>query len=453
MKEQSNAEPKYFIFTFGCQMNEHDTEVLCGLLESIGFYPADNYQESDMIVINTCAVRQKAEDKVTGLLGELVAWKKNRGGRMLAVGGCMAQQGEVAEYIQRKFRHVDILFGTHSLPQFPRLLDKAKNSNKMVVDIDEKTVDREGLPIARKDIYQAWVPVIYGCNNFCSYCVVPYVRGRERSRSMDDIISEAKSLVMEGCKEITLLGQNVNAYGKDLTGEADFSSLLEKLNKVDGLSRIRFLTSHPRDFEERMIKVIASSENICEHFHLPIQSGSERILKKMNRGYTCESYRTLVKTIREYIPGAAITTDIIVGFPGEKDDDFKSTMDLLEEIRFDAAYTFLYSERKGTPALKLSGKVSQEVKKERITALIGKQQDIGYEINQKLIGSNVEVLVEGPSKNDPHKITGRTRTNKLVHFKAENIAEGQLCHLRIKNAKTWHLSGELIAPGKIKTEV
>lgn len=427
-------------------MNEHDTEVLCGMLESMGFIPADDYRDSDLLVVNTCAVRKKAEDKVTGLIGELIAWKKKRKGRLLAVGGCMIQQKEVADYFRQKFRHVDILFGTHSLPHFPRLMKKAELSGETVVDTNEEHVDREGLPIARKNRYQAWVPVIYGCNNFCSYCVVPYVRGRERSRPMEEIITEVENLASEGCKEITLLGQNVNAYGKDMHGKGSFSTLLEELNKVDGLKRIRFMTSHPRDFDERIISVIAYSENICKHFHLPIQSGSDHILSMMNRGYTRTGYRDLINNIRGIISDASITTDFIVGFPGETDEDFKYTMDLLDEIKFDAAYTFLYSERRGTPALRIEEKVPPEVKKERITRLIKKQQDIGYEINQKLVGSVEEVLVEGPSKNDPGKITGRTGTNKLVHFEAYDIEEGDLCHIKITRAKTWHLSGELVTP-------
>lgn len=434
----------YYIFTFGCQMNEHDTEVLCGLLESMGYEPVDNPGDSDLIVINTCAVRRKAEDKVTGLLGELVAWKKERKGRMLAVGGCMAQQEETTAYIKRKFKHVDIIFGTHSLPRFPALIEESADYGRTVVDIGEEHIGREGLPAARKTLYKAWIPVIYGCTNFCSYCVVPHVRGPERSRSMDDILTEVKKLAADGCKEITLLGQNVNAYGKDLYGESRFPHLLEELDGVEGLDRIRFMTSHPRDFEERMIEVIARAKNICEHFHLPLQSGSNSILKKMNRGYTRESYNRLVRMIRDLIPGSSVTTDLIVGFPGEKDADFEDTLEMVRSIKFDAAYTFVYSERSGTPAVKMKGSVPPETRKERITKLIEEQQNAGLEINRRLVRQTAEVLVEGVSKSDPEKITGRTRTNKLIHFPGESTMEGRLCHVKILKAGTWHLSGEMV---------
>ncbi|NLZ27443.1 MAG: tRNA (N6-isopentenyl adenosine(37)-C2)-methylthiotransferase MiaB, partial [Firmicutes bacterium] len=376
------------------------------------------------------------------LLGELISWKEERPNRMLAVGGCMVQQREVADRIARKFRHVDIIFGTHLLPHFLRLLETAGSTGKMIVEIGEEDLEREGLPVSRKNRFPAWVPVIYGCNNFCSYCIVPHVRGREHSRPLHRIVNEVKSLGKSGYREVTLLGQNVNAYGKDLTGENSFHLLLDELSKVPEISRIRYMTSHPRDFEERIIEVIARSENICEHFHLPIQSGSNRILEKMNRGYSCEYYVHLVETIRNYIPAAAITTDFIVGFPGEEEEDFMETMALIDQIRFDAAFSFLYSERRGTPASKMGSKIPRKIKRERIMALNEKQQEIGLQINSELIGSVEEVLVEGVSKNDPHKLTGRTRTNKLVHFEGNPGMEGDLIDLRIGQAGTWHLSGE-----------
>ncbi len=437
-----NKPHSYYIITLGCQINDHDSELLAGQLKEEGLFPAPCIDTADLLIINTCAVRKKPEDKVSTLLGELIPWKKERPDRMLAVGGCMVQQRDVADRLARKFKHVDILFGTHVLPHFTRLLEMARNTGKIVIETGEVDLDREGLPVSRKNRFQAWVPVIYGCNNFCSYCIVPHVRGRERSRPLHQIVNEVKELGQSGYREVTLLGQNVNAYGKDLAGENRFHQLLDELSKVPEISRIRYMTSHPRDFEERIIDVIARSENICEHFHLPIQSGSNRILKKMNRGYTREYYIRLVETIREYIPDAAITTDFIIGFPGEEEEDFMETMALIEEIRFDAAFSFLYSERRGTPASKMKNKIPREVKRDRIMDLNRTQQEIGLQINSELVGSVAEVLVEGVSKNDPHKLTGRTRTNKLVHFKGNPDMEGHLIDLRIEQAGTWHLSGE-----------
>ncbi len=435
----------YHVITYGCQMNENDSELVSGLLESRGFSYCHSYEEADIIVINTCAVRQKAEDKVTGLLGELVHWKREKPGRILCVGGCMSQQEEVAAYLKKKFKIIDIIFGTHSMPRLLEFIERRSESKSAMVDIGEKFVERENLPLKRKKAYHAWVPIIYGCNNFCSYCVVPYVRGREKSRSFERIIEEVESLASSGCKEIMLLGQNVNAYGKDLPErESLFVALLDKLNKIDGIQRIRFLTSHPRDFSEEMVEAVASMDKVCEHFHLPIQSGSNRILKKMNRGYTREGYIRLTEVIRKYLPDAAITSDLIVGFPGEGEKEFSETMELLDVVRFDAAYTFVYSERKNTPAAKLAEKVAPEVVKARITELIQKQQAIGLDVNKRLAGAYVEVLVEGRSKNDKEKYSGRTRTNKLVHFRGKGLNEGDICMVQITEPKTWHLTGEIV---------
>jgi len=438
-----NLDKKYYIISFGCQMNELDTEVISGLLENIGYIPASDYHEADLLLINTCAVRQKAEDKVAAFLGELRSWKKERKGRMLAVGGCMPQQKEIAQYLRRNFKHVDIIWGTHSVPHLPDLIDEAQETKKTVVDIEESYAKREGLPVTRKSNMQAWVPIIYGCTNYCSYCIVPYVRGKERSRSTENIVDEVKQIAEQGYKEITLLGQNVNAYGKDLNDGSKFTYLLEELDEIDGIERIRFMTSHPRDFEYKIIEVIANSRHICEHFHLPLQAGSNHILQKMNRGYTREHYFELIQKIKEMIPGASITTDLIVGFPGETEEDFEQTLDMVELVKFDAAYTFVYSKRKGTPAANMPEQISSEVKKERIERLIKLQQSIGWEINQQLVGQTVEVLVEGTSKNDPKKLTGRTRTNKLVHFTGDISWKGFLCPVTITDAQTWYLSGEI----------
>jgi len=434
----------YHTITFGCQMNEADTEVLHGLLEALGFCYTELKEEADLLVIVTCAVRQKAEEKVSTLLGRLRSWKKEKTDRILAVGGCMSQQEEVADYIKRKFPYVDIIFGTHSLAYFPDLLKEAGESKTTVVDVEEKYTTREGLPVQRKSSFQAWVPIVYGCNNFCSYCVVPYVRGRERSRNFHEIIKEVRKLGQEGYREITLLGQNVDAYGKDLPEGQDLVSLLQELNQVESINRIRFLTSHPRDFSKGIVCSVAELDKVCEHFHLPLQSGSNRILKKMNRGYSRKHYLELVDYIKDIVPEAAITTDLIVGFPGETEEDFTETMDMVEKIRFDAAYTFVYSPRRKTPAAKMEDDVSPDIKKERIMHLVERQKEIGWEINCNLEGSTLEVLVEGVSKEDNEKLTGRTRTNKLVHFEGPSSLKGKLCLLKINQAKTWHLQGELL---------
>jgi len=426
-------------------MNEHDTEVMRGLLENEGFVPCHHYADADLLIVNTCAVRQKAEDKATAFLGEMRRWKKERPGRLLALGGCMPQQGgDVLNYLGKSFDHIDIIFGTHSLPYLPALIQEAQISPQPVIDIEDRgNSSREGLPITRSSRFHAWVPIIYGCTNFCSYCIVPFVRGPERSRPLSNIMEEVEGLARQGYQEITLLGQNVNAYGKDINGKSEFALLMEKLSEIDEIKRIRFLTSHPYDFTLNIVEVMARSPKICEHIHLPLQSGSNRILEMMNRGYTAEHYKDLAHNIRKLLPQASLTTDLIVGFPGETEEDFWQTMEMVEEIRFDAAYTFVYSDRKGTPAARMPSKVSSETKKERISHLIKRQQEIGLEINRELIGKSVEVLVEGVSKSDPEKLTGRTGTNKLVHFPGERVKEGHFCRVKILKAKTWHLAGEL----------
>lgn len=437
-------KPTYHVHVMGCQMNEHDAEVLCGMLESMGFEAAESMENASLLVLVTCAVRGKAEEKAATLLGKLKSWKEGNPGRIIAVGGCMSQQQEMADYIRKKFRHVDIVFGTHSLPHFPDLLKDAYSRGETIVDIEEKESAREDLPIRRKKRFQAWVPIIYGCENYCSYCIVPYVRGAERSRALKNIVQEVTGLAREGYKEITLLGQNVNAYGRDLHTGENLASLFEALNGVDGIQRIRFLTSHPRDFHHEFIQAAARYEKVCEHFHLPLQSGSNRILKLMNRGYTREHYLSLVENIRELIPRASITTDLIAGFPGETEVDFEGTVDMMERVRFDAAFTFIYSPRRGTPAHQMPGEVSSDIKRNRIDGLIQRQKEIGLQINKTLAGKEVEVLAEGKSKGNAQKITGRTRSNKLVHFTGKSVGEGDLVTVKITDVQTWHLKGELV---------
>lgn len=439
------AEKKYNISTFGCQMNENDSEKLAGMLEAMGYIHTANPEECDLILYNTCCVRENAELKVYGHLGALKALKKARPDMIIALCGCMMQQKEVVDHILAKYRHVDLIFGTHNLYRLPELLFKALNSGVPIADVkDYEDFIAEGVPIRRENGVKAWLTIMFGCNNFCSYCIVPYVRGRERSRKPSDVIDEARLLGRQGYKEITLLGQNVNSYGKDLANSVTFAGLLRKLDDVEGIERIRFMTSHPKDLSEELIDAIRDCEKVCEHVHLPIQAGSNRILKEMNRRYTREHYTELVNKIREKVPGISLTTDIIVGYPGETEDDFDKTLDLVENVRFDYVYTFLYSKRTGTPAAKKDAQVSEAVMKSRFQKLLSLQNVIGKEINDELAGKNVEVLVEGLSKNSINMLTGRTRTNKIVNFKGSTDLAGRLVNVRIDKTGTWSLNGRLI---------
>ncbi len=435
-----------YIFTFGCQINEHDSELLAGMLEGLGYLPAENPSEADLIVINTCAVRQKPEEKVAALLGKLRPLKRENPDLLIAVGGCMSQQKEISLDLAKRFGFVDLFFGTHVLPNFPRLLELARGRRRPLFDISEPADGRPGLPIRRASRFKAWLPIIYGCNNYCSYCIVPYVRGRERSRPREEIIAEAEALAREGYLELTLLGQNVNSYGLDFPPPERplFADLLLDINRLAGITRIRFLTSHPKDLSTRLIDAVRDGENICEHFHLPVQSGSNRLLKAMNRQYSRERYLELIDEIRGAIPGAAITTDIIVGYPGETERDFEETRDLVERVRFDNAFTFVYSPRKGTRAAVLKESLLPAVKKERLQEINRLQNQISLAINRTLVDKQVEVLVEGASKRNPQMQTGRTRTNKLIHFPSAEKLSGKLVRVSIKKAYTWHLIGELI---------
>lgn len=441
MAETDNINQRYFTLTYGCQMNVFDSEVLSGHLEEMGFIPAENEEEADVLVINTCAVRKKAEEKVLSRLGKLRFLKEQKPTMMIVLWGCMVQQENIAKRIRERYGFVDLIGGTHSLGRFPELLEKARVSRKVVVDID--TVgERENLPIRRGHSFKAWVPISHGCNNYCTYCIVPYVRGPERSRPPQNIIEEVKNLATDGYKEITLLGQNVNSYGKDLKEKVDFADLLKRLDSLDGLVHIRYMTSHPRDFNEKIIRVIQEGKKICEHFHLPIQSGSNKVLKLMNRGYSREYYLELIGKIKAIMDSFSITSDIIVGFPGEEEKDFEETIELMKEAEFDSAYTFIYSPREGTEALKMDGQIEPEVKKNRILTLNEIQSKISLEKNRKLLETEQEVLVEGRSKTNPEKYTGRTRTNKIVHFSSNENLLGMLVNVKIIEAKSWTLTGE-----------
>ena len=433
---------KYFIEVWGCQMNEHDAETLSGIIEERGYSKAENYLEADLILLHTCCIRAKAEDKVIGRIGVLSKLKKKKKHLIIAVGGCMTQQEDVARYIEKRFKEVDIIYGTHNLNEFASLLESAKADQKQIKAVsDSEGMDiREYVPIKRNDKLKAYVNIIYGCNNFCSYCIVPYVRGREKSREIKYIIQEVKELLDQGFKDITLLGQNVNSYGKDFNDGTNFAKLLKELD-VLGDYRLRFMSSHPRDFDEALIDVIKDSKNVCHQIHLPLQSGSDKIIKEMNRGYTKKHYLDLTDYIYKVLPDATISTDIIVGFPGETEEDFQDTLDVVEKVGYDQAYMFQYSIREGTRAAKMTEQVPEAIKKERFQRLLELQNKKSLERNNKMIGKTVEVLVEGFGERN--NLTGRTSGNKVVNFKGVEKLTGKLVWVEITDANTWSLFGKV----------
>jgi len=427
-------------------MNVHDSEVVSGVLEKMGYTPSEDIKDADILVLNTCSVRETAEQKVYGRLGQLKPLKQNKPNMIIAITGCMVQQPHVVEYIKEKYPFVDIIFGIHNVHKLPQLIENVIYSDYTIVEtVEDETWVEEGLPYVREDKVKAWVTITYGCNNFCTYCIVPYVRGRERSRKPEDIINEVKSLAEEGIKEINLLGQNVNSYGRDLKDEnINFAGLLKELNKINGIERIRFTTSHPKDLSDELIFAIRDLEKVCEHIHLPIQAGSNKILKLMNRNYTREHYLGLIEKLRKEIPDIAISTDIIVGFPGENEEDFLDTLDIVERVQYDQAFMFMYSKRKGTPAAEMENQVDEEVKKERLNRLMKLQDTISAKKNEQMKDKVVEVLVEGFSKKDKEKLTGRTRTNKVVNFKGPKDIIGKLVKVKIIEPHTFSLIGELL---------
>ena len=440
----------YFIQTFGCQMNERDSEVLAGMLEKMGYQQTSELEQADLILFNTCCVREKAENKVLSYLGELKDLKSRNPELIIGVCGCMVQQKGMAETIRRSAPHVELLFGTHNIHQLPDLIENILASREPQISIWESEGQvLENLPSQREFPFKALVNITYGCNNFCTYCIVPYVRGRERSRLPEHILEEIKNLVADGVVEVMLLGQNVNSYGKDLENiKIDFADLLEQVNQIEGLKRIRYMTSHPRDFNDKLIQTIAKCEKVCKHFHLPVQAGSNKILQKMNRGYTREQYLQLVEQIRKYHPDAVITTDIIVGFPGETEEDLQQTLDLVEKVRFDGAFTFIYSPRTGTPAARFKEQIDSEVKKERIQRLNDLVNKIGKEINEKYLNKTVEVLVEGTSKTNAEMLSGKTEVNKTVIFPGDSSLTGKFVEVVIEEPQTWILKGKI--KGNIK---
>lgn len=437
------AGRKFYIRTYGCQMNEHDTEVMAGILSELGYEATTETSDADIILLNTCAIRENAENKVFGEIGNLKALKQEKPGLILGVCGCMSQEESVVNQILQKHPQVDLIFGTHNIHRLPELIREALFSKEMVVEVWSKEGDIiENLPRVRKGNIQAWVNIMYGCDKFCTYCIVPYTRGKERSRMPKDIIEEVRHLARLGYQEITLLGQNVNAYGKDLGIDYTLGDLMDDIRKVD-IPRVRFTTSHPRDFDDRLIEVLAKGGNLVEHIHLPVQHGSSQVLKLMGRKYTRESYLELVDKIKTAIPNAVLTTDIIVGFPNETEEQFEETLSLYREVGFDSAYTFIYSPREGTPAARMKDNVPMDVKKERLQRLNALVNEIALEKNKKLEGETVEVLVEGESKKNADVLTGHTRSNKVVNFYGPKSLIGKLVNVRIVTAKTWTLDGEL----------
>lgn len=436
---------KFFIETWGCQMNEEDSERLSGILKKLDYEKTENKNFADLIIFNTCCVRENAELKVYGHLGILKKLKEKKSDLIIAVCGCMMQQKGVSEKIAKKYPFVDIIFGTHNIYKFPEYLDRANKSNKTVIEIydDDKEI-YEGLPLDRKSGVKAFVTIMYGCNNFCTYCVVPYVRGREKSREPLNIENEIKELIKNGYTEIMLLGQNVNSYGKDLEPKINFAQLIERVNKIPGLCRIRFMTSHPKDISDELIDAMSKSENVCEQIHLPIQSGSTSILKKMNRNYTAEQYIEIVNKFRKTIPDISITTDIIVGFPGETEDDFSKTLELIRKVEFDSAYTFIYSKREGTPAYDMENQVPDDVKHERFVRLTNLMNEISLKKNKLYEDKICEILVEAISKNDKQKLCGKTRSGKTVNFAGNNCDIGKLVNVHITKANSFSLIGEKI---------
>lgn len=435
---------KYLIYTFGCQMNEHDTETMSGLLEEMGYQKAEDRKEADLILLNTCAIRENAEDKVFGELGHLKTLKLERPGLILGVCGCMSQEETVVNRIMQKHHFVDMIFGTHNIHRLPYLVRDALFNKEMVVDVWSKEGDIiENLPKKRSGM-RGWVNIMYGCDKFCTYCIVPYTRGKERSRRPEDVIAEVRELARQGYQEITLLGQNVNAYGKDFTDiNYRFGDLMDDIRKID-IPRIRFTTSHPRDFDDHLIEVLAKRGNLVEHIHLPVQSGSSEILKKMSRKYDRELFLELAGKIKKAIPDVVLSTDIIVGFPGETDEQFEDTLSLVREVEFDFAFTFIYSPREGTPAAGMEDNVPMEVKKERLQRLNDLMKELSYKSNKAMLGQTVEVLVEGESKNNAEVLSARTRTNKLVHFTGGKELIGQLVHVKITDTKSFYIKGELV---------
>lgn len=447
IKQILEQKPKKFyayVETYGCAQNVNDGEKIKGMLSDMGYNITDDKETADVIIYNTCAVRENAELKVFGNIGALKHLKKKNPDLLIGVCGCMIQQEHIVKKIKSSFRYVDLVFGTHTLYRLPEIIHTAIRDNTRIIDvIDSDGQIAENITMHRDDSVCAGVSVMYGCNNFCTYCIVPYVRGRERSRDVDDIINEITSLVKNGVKEVTLLGQNVNSYGKDIEDGMDFADLLNRVSEISGLERIRFMTSHPKDLSDKLIDVIATNPKVCKQLHLPIQCGSDKVLKAMNRKYTTKDYLEKINKVKSKIPGITLTTDIIVGFPGETNEDFEGTVDILKKVEYDVIFSFIYSKRVGTPAAKMEDVLTKEEKKANFDRMLEVQNDISAKINKEYEGRIVKVLVEGISKNNPDYLTGRTDGGKLVHFKGDISLKGEIINIKITTAHTWSLYGEV----------
>ena len=449
-----NKNFKYTILTMGCQLNENDSEKLCGMLEKMGYTKTEKQNDADLALFNTCCVRENAEDKLFGKLGELKRLKEQKG-IIIAIGGCMMQEKHITDKIKESYPFVDILFGTHTLHKFSEDLYKVieeKRKLEDILDIDGKIY--EGLPIKRDSKIKASVTIMNGCNNFCSYCIVPYVRGRERSRQPRDIIEEVKKLAKEGYKEITLLGQNVNSYLRvereknipfeEYQGVNSFATLLRAINKIDGIERIRFISPHPKDFTDDVIEAIADCEKVCKLVHLPLQSGNTKVLKEMNRKYTKEQYLNLVEKMKNKIPNLTLSTDIIVGFPGETDEEFEDTLEVVEKVRFEQVYMFIYSRRVGTPGDKMQNQIPEDIKHKRFDKLKALVESQIEENNKKYIGTTQKILVEGESKNNSNMLSGRTESNKVVIFEGSKELIDKIINIKIISQHMWYLKGEIL---------
>ncbi len=444
-KEETGRPLKAFCQTFGCQMNERDSEKIVGILEKIGYERAESEEEADLIIYNTCTVRDNADQRVFGRLGVLKKYKEKNPNLKIGLCGCMMQEETVINKIRESYRHVDLIFGTHNLFKVAELLFTVFESGSQVIDIWKDTdLIVEDLPVSRKFPFKSGVNIMFGCNNFCSYCIVPYVRGRERSRNPKAIIREVERLVADGVKEVMLLGQNVNSYGKGLDEEINFAELLREVSKVEGLERIRFMSSHPKDLSDELIEAMASSDKVCRHFHLALQSGSDRILKAMNRHYTKEQYLELVRKLRNAMPDIAITTDIIVGFPGETKEDVDETVDIVKKAAFDGAFTFVYSKRTGTPAAAMEDQCSEEFVKEQFDRVLKTVQETSKSQAERFTGQTVKVLVESVNDKDSTMVTGRMSQNHVVHFKGDSSLVGNIVEVHLDECCGFYYMGTMV---------
>ena len=442
---QWDAQPLAFVDTYGCQQNEADSERIRGFLAKMGFGFTDSEEQARIIVINTCAIREHAEQRVFGNVGALVHVKRRRPDTLICLCGCMAQQPHVAKKIRESYRHVDLVFGPHALWKFPEMVHGLLVQRGRTFSVDDETGSiAEGIPVVRQDRVKAWVSIMYGCNNFCSYCIVPYVRGRERSRRPEDILAEVRQLAEEGYKDITLLGQNVNSYGKDLDEPLDFSDLLEQVDAIPGDFLIRFMTSHPKDASQKLFETMARCEKVAPVLHLPFQAGNDRVLKVMNRRHTREQYLEKIKALKALIPDIVLTSDIIVGFPGETTEEFEDTLRVLEEVRFDALFTFIFSPRQGTPAAEMDDPMPREEKLANFNRLTALQDQISEEKHAAYVGKTVRCLLDGLSDDERYDLTARTPGNRLVRVVGDPSALGQFRDVKITGANKWSLFGELV---------